>query len=144
MRVEIDWPVERAFTIAKLGHHPENRKPSASKKLRRWAARPKKPDLKMRGSIGHPPSGRASELQLMLGPRFFGGVRTVRGFDFSGKEPKSSDPSKGDGKSRAPATITGIMAASQGAGRQIQPVHARNAHEFQDVEFPFPLESRFH
>jgi hypothetical protein len=35
MRVEIDWLVGRAFRIAKLGHHPENRKPSASKKLRR-------------------------------------------------------------------------------------------------------------
>jgi len=27
VRVEIDWPVERAFTIAELGHRPENRNP---------------------------------------------------------------------------------------------------------------------
>jgi hypothetical protein len=29
VRVEIDWPVDRAFTIAKLGHRPENPKLSA-------------------------------------------------------------------------------------------------------------------
>ena len=31
MRVEIDLPVKRAFMTAKLGHSPENRKPSVSK-----------------------------------------------------------------------------------------------------------------